>query len=483
MISKKQHLALAVCLALAAAAHAETRRDIGIEEIPANVSDSVKLDLNVADGRDSVRIGEYIAFCFTASADGYVSLWDFGTSGKVLRLFPYPKDHAVRAAKPGKEECVGDNGNNRFFVKKPAGTENVVLYWTKKADAQIEANSFDDAKAFSAYLERKTKDIVHAGAGDEGWDAWATANVTLEILDENGNSDDGTSTEISTGDIAQTNNSYTNVFVIAFGSNVGDLRLTNEDANRFAQTAKASYNIPDENIRVVKNARRSDFEKTFAWVKDKAGENDLVLFYYSGHGTHIPDDNGDEADGRDEAIVPYDLADEDNWNDADKYIRDDQLKAWIDDIPAGAVVTFFDSCFSGGMFKDFSQSGLLNGRPKFFNLGKIAGKQPQYRGKALKGSKDLRDIGISDGLENGGTSGKTKYAMLAASQEGEYAIEAPNQGGVFTLGLYDTLKNPGSAKNWQEMSSNVSRSVLRSTGGRQTPVTEDPDSLLKDLKL
>ena len=73
--------------------------------------------------------------------------------------------------------------------------------------------------------------------------------------------------------------------------------------------------------------------------------------------------------------------------------------------------------------------------------------------------------------------------MLAASQEFEYAIEAPNQGGMFTLGLYDTLKDPGSAKNWQEMSSNVSRSVLRSTGGRQTPVTEDPDGLLKDLKL
>lgn len=478
-MNSKKHLTLAVCLALAAAAHAETRRDIKIEEIPANISDSVKLDLNVADGRDSVKIGERIAFCFTASADGYISLWDFGTSRKVRKLFPYPKDDAVRAAKPGKEECVG---NQRFTVDGPAGTENVVLLWTKNADAQIEADGFDDAKAFSARLERKTKDIIDTGADDEGWDAWATANVTFEILNKDGNSDDGTSTEISTGGIAQTNNNYTNVFVIAFGSNVGDLRLTNEDANRFAQTAKASYNIPDENIRVVENARRTDFEKSFAWVKDKAGENDLVLFYYSGHGTHIPDDNGDEADERDEAIVPYDLADEDNWNNADKYIRDDQLKAWIDDIPAGAVVTFFDSCFSGGMFKDFSQSGLLNGRPKFFNQGKIAGKQPQYRGKALKGSKDLRDIGISDGLENG-TSGKTKYAMLAASQEFEYAIEAPNQGGMFTLGLYDTLKDPGSAKNWEELSSNVSRSVLRSTGGRQTPVTEDPDSLLKDLKL
>ena len=260
-MNSKKHLTLAVCLALAAAAHAETRRDIKIEEIPANISDSVKLDLNVADGRDSVKIGERIAFCFTASADGYISLWDFGTSRKVRKLFPYPKDDAVRAAKPGKEECVG---NQRFTVDGPAGTENVVLLWTKNADAQIEADGFDDAKAFSARLERKTKDIIDTGADDEGWDAWATANVTFEILNKDGNSDDGTSTEISTGGIAQTNNNYTNVFVIAFGSNVGDLRLTNEDANRFAQTAKASYNIPDENIRVVENARRTDFEKSFA---------------------------------------------------------------------------------------------------------------------------------------------------------------------------------------------------------------------------
>lgn len=473
-IKKQLSLAITMGFVTTAVAHAEIRRDIVIEEIPANVSDRVQLELNVADGRDSVRIGDSIAFCFSANSPGYVSLWDVGTSGKVKKLFPYPNDATVRAVKPGERECVG---NQRYKVVGPTGTENVVLLWTQRPEGQIEAAGFNDTKTFAERLARKTKDIVDVGVGNDAWEEWSTANVAFEIFDEHGQSDDGADTAIDINGIIQTNVNFNNVFVIAFGSNVGELKLTNDDARRFAQIAKASFDIPAANIRVVENAKRSDFEETFAWVSSKASENDLVLFYYSGHGTSIPDDNGDEHDGRDEAIVPYDLASSATWDDATKYIRDDQLKAWIEGIPAAAVVSSFDSCFSGGMYKNHSQLGLLNGRPKFFNAGKIAGKLPQYRGKAFN-NKELRDVSILDNAPRG----KTKYAMLAASQEAQYAIEVPGQGGIFTLGLYDTLKKNGNSSSWAEMLDPLSRNVMRMSGGRQEPYAADPDNLLKDLK-
>ena len=39
-----------------------------------------------------------------------------------------------------------------------------------------------------------------------------------------------------------------------------------------------------------------------------AVSGDLVVITYSGHGTWVRDDNGDEPDGRDEALCPYDIA-------------------------------------------------------------------------------------------------------------------------------------------------------------------------------
>ena len=39
----------------------------------------------------------------------------------------------------------------------------------------------------------------------------------------------------------------------------------------------------------------------------KYAEDDRVLIYFSGHGTHVPDDNGDETDdNKDEALVLHD---------------------------------------------------------------------------------------------------------------------------------------------------------------------------------
>eukprot|EP01034_Spumella_vulgaris_P021075 gene21075-27035_t len=37
------------------------------------------------------------------------------------------------------------------------------------------------------------------------------------------------------------------------------------------------------------------------------GKDDSLIITYSGHGTYQPDEDGDEVDGLDEALCPYDL--------------------------------------------------------------------------------------------------------------------------------------------------------------------------------
>ena len=492
-IYQKTAIALAIALAIGNAIAANSiTRDIRVETIPANNSDKVELTLRVADGRDTIRIGDTTSFCFTASAPGYASLWDFGTSGKISRIYPYSEDESFTRLRPGQEACVGDGqGGTRFRITGPTGVNSVVLYWTQDEAGQMKANSYHSPRDFASGIASKAKDIVteslgggnYGGNGNNnsggGWENWATAEASFKIINGRGDSNNDNQDDngnINTSDLARTRGNYDNIYAIAFGANVGELKKTNDDARMFLDTMRASLNIPDANIKLYENAYRSDFEDGFAWLRDHASSNDLVLFFYSGHGTTLPDDDGDEDGDEDEALVPYDLAKEENINDPSKYIRDDQLKTWFDSLNAGAIVTVFDSCFSGGMYKGFSQSALLGARPKFFTKGKIAGKLPEYRGKSAKkkGPGDMLD---------GATNRGNKRVLLAASQEMEYAMEIPGSGGLFMTSLHDTLQNRGDTRDWQEMSDLLTRNVQRASDSKQNPTVIDPDHVLSSLKL
>jgi hypothetical protein len=75
---------------------------------------------------------------------------------------------------------------------------------------------------------------------------------------------------------------------------------------------------------------------------NSASNGDLLFIHYSGHGTYTYDNNGDELDGRDEALVSSDL----------QYIMDDELKNIFKQFskPNVTIIGLFDCCHSGTMF-------------------------------------------------------------------------------------------------------------------------------------
>ena len=73
----------------------------------------------------------------------------------------------------------------------------------------------------------------------------------------------------------------------------------------------------------------------------EAKKGDVALLHYSGHGSNVPDDNKDEADGRDEILCPTDL----DWENP---LRDDWLRTTFDGLRAGVNFTvIMDCCHSG----------------------------------------------------------------------------------------------------------------------------------------
>ena len=88
----------------------------------------------------------------------------------------------------------------------------------------------------------------------------------------------------------------------------------------------------------------------------EANAGDIVVIHYSGHGHQITDDDGDEIDGYDELLVPYDAPNFAGFDHpgykGEQHIRDDSLAKIIASIrqkigPTGNVVFSLDACFSG----------------------------------------------------------------------------------------------------------------------------------------
>ena len=117
------------------------------------------------------------------------------------------------------------------------------------------------------------------------------------------------------------------------------------DVSLVRRTLKG-FGVPNEDIRVVVNERATKaniIHRLRTTVAD-AEPGDVVIFYFSGHGSQIRDRNGDElADSLDEIICPYDM----DW-DRKTFILDDDLDELFAEIPPDVVLeAFIDCCFWG----------------------------------------------------------------------------------------------------------------------------------------
>jgi hypothetical protein len=90
-------------------------------------------------------------------------------------------------------------------------------------------------------------------------------------------------------------------------------------------------------LRATKSAMQSAIKALVS--SGKAG--DVLYLHYSGHGSNVPDKNGDEADHRDEILCPSDL----DWKDP---LTDDWLRTAFNKLKARVNLTVvMDCCHSG----------------------------------------------------------------------------------------------------------------------------------------
>lgn len=113
-------------------------------------------------------------------------------------------------------------------------------------------------------------------------------------------------------------------------------------------------------VKVVANAQatRANIWQALAQLEQAVQPGDRVYVHFSGHGQQIVDDNGDEVDGLDEALVSYDSP---KYYDAGGYrgenlLRDDDWGAWMQRLrrkldSRGDLFVVIDACNSGSALR------------------------------------------------------------------------------------------------------------------------------------
>jgi len=164
-----------------------------------------------------------------------------------------------------------------------------------------------------------------------------------------------------------------------------------------------------------------------------ARSGDVVVWQYAGHGTQVPDVNGDEADGdspgQDEAICPVDLQ-------SGRFFIDDEIGALTERLAPGAQLTMFIDCCHSGTINRFGfgepppASAIRDERARFMPLTddlKAAYLQfAQGRSRRSNGSRGLA------ASRTRGESEQRNEVLFSACLSTEVAWESNGQG-EFTL--------------------------------------------------
>ncbi|MEO1576210.1 MAG: caspase family protein, partial [Pseudomonadota bacterium] len=125
---------------------------------------------------------------------------------------------------------------------------------------------------------------------------------------------------------------------------VSDLNGTLNDVARMTHVLTTRFGFAEDNIVTLLDAQatRAGMLAALEALAERSGPEDTVYIHFSGHGSQARDDDGEEDDGLDETLVPYDgrtagIAD----------ITDDELGAIIARLRTKNVLVVLDSCHSG----------------------------------------------------------------------------------------------------------------------------------------
>ena len=440
-----------------------------IEVLPHNDDGRTKINITLGLDKEKVGPGDIVKVHFKADTDCHLTLIDIGTSGKMTRLWPNQFSGSDNLVKAGKSYSFpGPNDRFQFKVSGPEGLERIVAVATTKKDTIISESEFSEYQSGFKSYRKNVKDIVveaRKRTSELPPDVkWGTATARLVV----GNVPQG-------GQITSRN-----VYLVSMGASTGKLTYCEDDAREFARIMGERLGIPQANIRLIlgNQATRRGFQDALQWLASKTQPEDLVIIYFSGHGTLIPDPPGiHHPDGLSAAFVCYHEKQKLTLDDPDIksiLLPGPEFAALLKDVPARRRVFVVDSCHSGSIHKDITPNLVSKYLPlleesKLKELQVVAEQAPSA-GTALPGR-------YSEFVDS-------KETLIAACQKKEHSYEdRSKKAGLFTYWLANHIQ--AGSRDLRGASEQTRQSVVNETrplAQQQTPQIDDEHGLARDVK-
>lgn len=217
----------------------------------------------------------------------------------------------------------------------------------------------------------------------------------------------------------------------------------------------------------------------------QARPGDIVEFHYSGHGQQIKDDNGDEMDGLDESLIPYDYISQSAADGAKSNLRDDTLGDLLAKLKTkmqggdgkikGNITMTFDCCFSGTATRGKPAQGRLRERGRGWNT-QLDGPRPEFNTRGSGKPDSGSGLFTPDGALGQG------YIVLSATQSDQTAKEAEDAKGkamgAFTLFFTQALSKAGPGTTYRDIFERINLDLKTAVSDQDPQIEGDINKTL-----
>lgn len=245
------------------------------------------------------------------------------------------------------------------------------------------------------------------------------------------------------------------------GSGWGDISSVNDVPLINEILLKQGFNQENITKLIDSDATYNGIKSLFNETKKKLNKGDILMIHYSGHGQQIADNNGDESDDMDEAIVPHDAMASYSYNyEGENHFRDDELGEFFNQFRNelgidGQLFVTFDSCHSGSATRGF---GKTRG-------GKAVFAKPNWKPKKSE-KPEASDMMEKTVLE----SNAAPFIFLSGASANELNYEYKSYGSL-SYALSKAFNQLGNGFTYKQLFAKVS-SVMYEVSRMQTPTVE-----------
>jgi len=175
------------------------------------------------------------------------------------------------------------------------------------------------------------------------------------------------------------------------GHEQGELSGCHNDVLNMKKYIMNEHGFDEDNIVVLMDdgqhtsPTKSNMINAYKQIVADSEDGDTIFLHYSGHGTKVRDESGDEDDGYDEALCPLD------YNDSGLLVDDDLFAILIEPMQQGVhMVSLMDCCHSGTIldlpyiFKPIpNEDGSMPTSMKLDDTINLDGLIEQFGGQAI----------------------------------------------------------------------------------------------------